>query len=129
MFRPSRSSAVFRTWSRCNVPSVWIAIVLRQIIRIFEKEAPGPRARRVDAGDKREHEHDLGEEDEDAAVAMMRGAARAHLDIEQMLLLALARIGDAPVAGRAADSVSLSFSCAGRARSESSMIRAQSCGK
>jgi hypothetical protein len=70
------------------------------VIGILEKEpshcdARAKNASAADGGGK----NDFGHENEDASVAMLRGFARAHLDIKQMLLFALTWIRDALVAG------------------------------
>jgi hypothetical protein len=100
------------------------------VFGIGEKEAVQAGARSVvNSGDEREGEHDLGDGDEDAAVAMVGSVTRPHLDIEQVLLAALARSREAAVGD--ARLVAVWFAShffGGRAASESSMMRAQSWG-
>jgi hypothetical protein len=70
------------------------------VIRILEKEPSHCHARAKNASATNgSGEKDFGNEDQDASVAMLRGFACAHLNIKQMLLFALTRIGDALVAG------------------------------
>src|ERR1044071_1975675 len=70
------------------------------VIRILEKEpshchARAENASTTDGGGK----NDFRDEDQNASAAVLRGFARTHLNIKEMLLFALTRIGDALVAG------------------------------
>src|SRR6184192_2591223 len=70
------------------------------IVRIFEKEPAHPNPRtEIDSGADRSRQRDFRNENEHSPVAILRGLARSHLYVQQMLLFALARIGNALIAG------------------------------
>ncbi len=100
------------------------------VVRILEKEAAQPRPDAVvKARADCNHERDFGNDEKNAAVAMMGSASSPHLDVEKMLLPALAGSGDPPVTGAWLVFVRLlSHFLGGLAASESSMMRLQSCG-
>jgi hypothetical protein len=70
------------------------------IVRIFEKEPAHPHPRtEIDSCADRSRQRDFRNENEYSPVAILRGLARSHLYVQQMLLFALARIGNALIAG------------------------------
>ena len=87
------------------------------VIGVFEEQPfRGVLHSEVAAGHERENEHYLRKEHEDAAVAVLRGFARTHFHIEQMLLLALSRIGNALIARRGSSWARFHFAWSRRAR-------------
>ena len=102
----------------------------QSIVGVVEKEAAQTRADTVvKAGAKGDDERDLRDNEENAPVAMMRGAAGPNPDVEQVLLFPLARSGDPPVANSGKILIRLcSHFLGGRAASDSSIMRAQSSG-
>ena len=97
------------------------------VIRVLEKEMlRAVTNAKDDAGREHEHEHDLREENKNAAVPMLRRLVRAHANIEKMLLPALARVRHTLILRMRPWVLRSHF--AARRFAESWMIRAQSCG-
>ena len=84
------------------------------VLGIIEKEAAQSRAHAVvNPGANRKGERDFREDHENAAVAMMRRVAGPDLDVEQMLLLALARSREPLICSPGLDFCLLSLSFLG----------------
>src|SRR5205085_6856946 len=65
-------------------------------------------------------------ENQHPPIAMLRGLARAHFHIQQMLLFALARVGNALIAGPFAGGTAQSHFAPSRRARDSSIMRRQS---